>query len=90
MSFEPVTIAGKVFTPKTDTVSLYSDQYTSDRLPRQRSVDFMSMKDYGAKIGLPDQMYFRSDPWIQLNKTRSLWLFDLQCLSWRGKHYFVS
>lgn len=90
MNFEPVTILGHSFhpVPTANTVSLYSDQYTSDRLPRQRSVDFIGMKDYGSKIGLPDQWNFRSDPWIQLNKSRSLWLFDLQCLSWRNKHYY--
>lgn len=88
MKFETVNIAGTSFAPKVDTVSLYSDKWAG--APRQNAVEFCEakMKDCGASGGLPDQWYFKNDPWIPLNKTRSLWLFDLQCLSWRGKHYY--
>jgi hypothetical protein len=43
------------------------------------------MKDCGSKVGLPDQWNFRNDPWVPLTELRARWLFDLQCLSWKGK-----
>lgn len=68
-------------------VSLYSKEYNSDGLPRQTSIDWKGSpyKDYGALGGLPDQYYFYADPWIRLTEVRARWLFDVQCLSWRGK-----
>lgn len=67
-------------------VSLYSDSWAG--APRQLAPEFCAsnMKDCGASGGLPDQWNFRSDPWIELTETRARWLFDLQCLSWRGKY----
>lgn len=59
--------------------------WTSDNLPRQKSNDYVSMKDYGAKIGLPDQIKYMPDVWVTLPEKRQRWLFDVLCLSAYGK-----
>lgn len=64
--------------------SLYSDQYTERHVPRQLAAEFMGMKDYGAVIGLPDQMQMHENIWIRMTKTVQTWLFDVLCLSAYG------
>lgn len=76
-------------------MSLYSNQYDSDGLARQKSIDWAVKgasgqylyKDYGAAIGVPDQYYFYQDIWVPLTKKRAEWLFNVQCLSWSGKRF---
>jgi hypothetical protein len=61
--------------------SLYSNEYTAQRLPRQKADEFVSMKDYGAVIGLPDQMQMHDNIWIRMTQAVQLWLFDVLCLA---------
>lgn len=65
--------------------ALYSDEYTSDRKARQQSVDFIGMKDYGARMGLPDQFQLHENTWIPLTQHLQKWLFDALCLNAYGK-----
>lgn len=64
--------------------SLYSDQYTAQRVPRQLAGEFRGMKDYGAVIGLPDQFQLHENIWIRMTKGVQLWLFDVLCLAAYG------
>lgn len=70
--------------PSPFRMSLYSNEYTSDRLPRQKSLDFISAKDYGSQIGMPDQFQLHENIWLKMTKAVQLWLFDALCLAAYG------
>lgn len=80
-----VSVQAALQAPIGIRVSLYSDEWTSDHLPRQKSADFLTMKDYGAKVGLPDQMQLVLNQWIPLTEKRQVWFFNVLCLAAYGK-----
>lgn len=71
--------------PTPEWWSLYSPDYTTDGKPRQSSVDFKGMKDYGAEVGVPDLMHLYGNVWIRLTEKLQRWYFDVLCLSGYGK-----
>lgn len=65
--------------------SLYSSEWTSDRLPRQLSVDFLGWaKDHGAKVGLPDAYRVYQNPFVSMGQEQQVWLADVLGLAWIG------
>lgn len=68
--------------------TLYSKEYTSDKLPRQKSIDFLGMKDHPydkiIPIGLPDQNRLYPNIWIQMTEKIQKWYFDVLCISTFG------
>lgn len=88
MNFEPVRIFDATFAPENkELVSLYSNQWTSDHLPRQLSKDFWWAKDNGAMVGLPDAYRVYQNPFVYLTRPIQYWFADVLGLSWIGTPY---
>jgi len=75
----PPVISGKY------AVSLYSDELSSDYLPRQLSIDYAGFKDSNATVGLPDQNQMYPNIWIPMTKRIQEWMFKILCLGAYGK-----
>lgn len=87
----PVMVVAQVkpTPPAGEWWSLPSSQWTSDQRARQESFEFQreGLKDYGAKVGLPDYYRVYGDPWVVLSETRQKWLAEVLGLAWIGTPY---
>lgn len=84
-----MTLTARLVPPSSVWHSLYSDEWTSDRLPRQVSEDIKreGLKDYGAKVGLPDYYRVYTDPRVVMKETQQYWLAEVLGLAWIGIPY---